>query len=293
MTPPAPLPSARQRRLYALLDGRPEAGDRLDVLCYYLQLGTIIAAVSVLVVGTVPRIEARWGWALRTFDEVVGLLFLLEYVARLWTAPVDPRYRDGWRGRLRYARSPLALLDLVAVVALLVPHLPIDLRQARLARLFALLRIGKLGRFGRSVSMATAMIRSRRDDLLVAFAGLAFVLLIGSTLVYFVEHDAQPDKFGSIPETLWWGVVTLTTVGYGDVYPVTVLGRILGGMFAVLGIASFALPTAILGAAFMEELQRAREQRTSAHCPTCGQPWDGAHGRAEVAASTAPTGDAG
>ena len=280
MTAPVTLPSARQRRLHALLDGRPEAGDRLDVVCYHLQLGVIVAAVGALVVGTVPRIEARWGWALRAFDVVVGLLFLLEYVARLWTAPVDPRYRDGWRGRLRYARSPLALLDLIAVVALLVPHLPIDLRQARLARLFALLRIGKLGRFGRSVSMVRHMLRSRRDDLLVAFAGLAFVLLIGSTLVYFVEHDAQPDKFSSIPETLWWGVVTLTTVGYGDVYPVTVLGRILGGLFAVLGIASFALPTAILGAAFMEELQRSREQAASAHCPTCGQPWDASHARA-------------
>jgi voltage-gated potassium channel len=271
------MPGVRQRRLHALLDGRPEAGDRLDVLCYYLQLGVIVAAVSVLIVGTVPSIEARWGRALRAFDVVVGLLFLLEYLARLWTAPVDPRYRDGWRGRLRYARSPLALLDLVAVIALLVPHLPIDLRQARLARLFALLRIGKLGRFGRSVSMAMHMIRSRRDDLLVAFAGLAFVLLIGSTIMYFVEHEAQPDKFSSIPETLWWGVVTLTTVGYGDVYPVTVLGRILGGLFAVLGIASFALPTAILGAAFMEELQRSREQRDEARCPTCGQPRDGVH----------------
>jgi voltage-gated potassium channel len=271
------MPGVRQRRLHALLDGRPEAGDRLDVLCYYLQLGVIVAAVSVLIVGTVPSIEARWGRALRAFDVVVGLLFLLEYLARLWTAPVGPRYRDGWRGRLRYARSPLALLDLVAVIALLVPHLPIDLRQARLARLFALLRIGKLGRFGRSVSMAMHMIRSRRDDLLVAFAGLAFVLLIGSTLMYFVEHEAQPDKFSSIPETLWWGVVTLTTVGYGDVYPVTVLGRILGGLFAVLGIASFALPTAILGAAFMEELQRSREQWASSRCPTCGQPRDGVH----------------
>jgi voltage-gated potassium channel len=221
------MPGVRQRRLHALLDGRPEAGDRLDVLCYYLQLGVIVAAVSVLIVGTVPSIEARWGRALRAFDVVVGLLFLLEYLARLWTAPVDPRYRDGWRGR--------------------------------------------------SVSMAMHMIRSRRDDLLVAFAGLAFVLLIGSTIMYFVEHEAQPDKFSSIPETLWWGVVTLTTVGYGDVYPVTVLGRILGGLFAVLGIASFALPTAILGAAFMEELQRSREQRDEARCPTCGQPRDGVH----------------
>jgi voltage-gated potassium channel len=211
------------------------------------------------------------------FDVFVGVLFAAEYLVRLWIAPVEPRYRDGWRGRLRWARSPLALLDLIAVVALLVPHLPVDLRQARLARLFALLRIGKLGRFGRSVATAHRIVRSRREDLLVAFTALALVLFVGSTLVYFVEHEAQPDKFGSIPESLWWGVVTLTTVGYGDVYPVTVLGRLLGGLFAVLGIASFALPTAILGAAFMDEMQRLHAHEASACCPTCGRDWEPTH----------------
>jgi voltage-gated potassium channel len=102
---------------------------------------------------------------------------------------------------------------------------------------------------------------------------VAFVLLLGSTLMYFAERDAQPEKFGSIPEAMWWGVATITTVGYGDVYPVTALGRTLGGLLAVLGIASFALPTAILGAAFLDELLRARTVDGHARCPTCGQPW--------------------
>jgi voltage-gated potassium channel len=239
---------------------------------HYALLAIIVAAVVALIVGTMPSVDARWGAALRRFDLAVGALFAVEYLVRLWTAPVDPRYADGWRGRWRWARSPLAVLDLVAVVAILTPQLALDLRQARLVRLLALLRIGKLGRFGQSVTMAGRILRSRREDLLVALGAIALLLLVGSTLVYFAEHDAQPEKFSSVPDTLWWGIVTVTTVGYGDVYPVTTLGRVLGGAFAMLGIASFALPTAILGAAFVEELQRMRELRGETHCPTCGQP---------------------
>jgi voltage-gated potassium channel len=289
--PPRRAPSARQRRVYELLDGRPTAGDPLDVACYWLLLGAIVVAVGALVVGTVPEVARRWGAALAALDLSLGVLFAAEYAGRVWSAPVDPRYRDGWRGRLRYARSPLALLDLAAVAALLLPHLPFDLRQARLIRLFALLRVGKLGRFGRSATVVARAFRARRDELLVAVGAVALVLFVGSTLVYFAEHEAQPDKFGSIPEALWWGVATVTTVGYGDVYPVTPVGRVLGGVLAVLGIGSFALPTAILGSAFLDEVQRARGERPrsgqarprTARCPTCGRPY---------AAAPAPGADA-
>jgi voltage-gated potassium channel len=197
--PPRRAPSARQRRVYELLDGRPTAGDPLDVACYWLLLGAIVVAVGALVVGTVPEVARRWGAALAALDLSLGVLFAAEYAGRVWSAPVDPRYRDGWRGRLRYARSPLALLDLAAVAALLLPHLPFDLRQARLIRLFALLRVGKLGRFGRSATVVARAFRARRDELLVAVGAVALVLFVGSTLVYFAEHEAQPDKFGSIP----------------------------------------------------------------------------------------------
>jgi voltage-gated potassium channel len=270
-----PPPSEAQRRVYGLLDGRAEAGDRLDVACYYALLGAILLAVAAMILGTVPSVAARWGAALLALDLLLGAVFLVEYVARVWSAPADPRYGNDWRGRLRYMRSPLALLDLAAVVALLLPHLPFDLRQARLIRLFALLRVGKVGRMARSMAMARRIFASRRDDLLLAAGTVASLLLVGSTLVYFAEHEAQPDKFSSIPEALWWGIATVTTVGYGDVYPITTAGRLLGGCLAVFGIASFALPTAILGAAFLEELQRAhvvaaQTADADAPCPTCG-----------------------
>jgi voltage-gated potassium channel len=270
----ASRPSSLQHRVFRLLDGRAEAGDPLDVAVHHLLFGIIVASVVTLIVATVPAVQARWGRALGAFDVVAGVVFLVEYVARVWTAPVDPRYGDGWRGRLRYMRSPLAVLDLVATLALLLPHLPTGLREARLVRLVALLRVGKFGRMGRSVTLAQRVFRSRRDDLLLALGAVLFVLLVGSSLMYFAENDAQPDKFGSIPASLWWGVVTLTTVGYGDVYPVTLAGRVLAGLIAMLGIASFALPTAILGGAFLDELQRMRGVEGHTTCPTCGRPVD-------------------
>ncbi|MDF1503444.1 ion transporter [Roseisolibacter sp. H3M3-2] len=267
-------PSRAQRRVHRLLDGRPQAGDPLDVACYWLLLLVIVATTAALIVGSVPSVEARWGRALRAFDVVVGTLFLVEYAARVWSAPADPRFADGWRGRLRFVRTPLALLDLATLVALLLPHLPVELRQARLVRLLALVRVAKVGRVEQAAAMMGRILRGRRDDLLVAVGAIVFVLLVGSTLVHFVERKAQPEKFGTIPDALWWGVATVTTVGYGDAYPVTAAGRLLGGLLAVLGIASFALPTAILGAAWLDELQRARAAGEAADphaCPTCGR----------------------
>lgn len=264
------VPSPLQHRLHDLLSGDPRPGDRLAAVVNYTLFAVILLTSVVLVAGTVPSVAARWSREIRLFDLVAGSLFLVEYLLRLWSAPANPRYADGWRGRLRWTRSPFALIDLLATVALLTPWLGV-FREARFVRLLALLRIGHAGRVGRSVAMASRIIHAQRTELLLSLGAIAFLLLVGSTAVYYAEHEAQPRAFGSIPAALWWGVATVTTVGYGDVYPVTVAGRILGGILAVLGISSFALPTAILGGAFMRELQRRETLRGESHCPTCGQ----------------------
>jgi hypothetical protein len=148
-------PSAAQRRVFGLLDGRAEAGDRLDTAAYWALLAAIVVAVAAMVVGTVPAVAGRFGPALAALDWALGAVFLAEYAGRLWSAPADPRHAGltPARARWRFARSPMALLDLAAVLALLLPHLALDLRQARLARLFSLLRVGKLGRMGQSVEV--------------------------------------------------------------------------------------------------------------------------------------------
>jgi voltage-gated potassium channel len=103
---------------------------------------------------------------------------------------------------------------------------------------------------------------------------LLLLLVLSSSLMYFAEHEAQPELFSSIPATMWWGIETLTTIGYGDIIPVTPLGRVLAGVIAVLGIGMFALPAGILGSAFVEEVQRRRSGSAGRSCPHCGQSID-------------------
>jgi voltage-gated potassium channel len=114
-------------------------------------------------------------------------------------------------------------------------------------------------------------LRSKKIELITAIAIIFILLIISSSLLYYVEHDAQPDKFRNIPEAMWWGVVTLTTVGYGDIYPITPLGKILSSIISLLGIGLFALPTGLLSAGFIEEIKK---KETIRNCPHCGKELD-------------------
>lgn len=208
--------------------------------------------VAVVVVETVPEVAAVGDPFFRWFEIVSVAVFTAEYIARVWSSVEDPRYRRPVRGRLRFALTPLAVVDLLAVLPALLPLVGFDLRILRGVRLFRLFRILKLGRYSRSLRTVGRVFRRRKGQLTIVLTALGFVLLVASSLMYLAEHEAQPEKFRSIPAAMWWGVVTLTTLGYGDVYPVTALGRIMAGIFAVSGVLMIALPTAILGAGFME-----------------------------------------
>lgn len=149
--------------------------------------------------------------------------------------------------------------------------LPIDLRFLRLLRVLRLFRLAKLARHVSALQMLGRAVASVRYELVVTLCLAGILLLMASASMYYVEHDVQPEAFSSIPATMWWAIATLTTVGYGDVAPITSLGRLLGGVIAVLGIAMLALPTGILGAAFVDTVQKARATRTG-QCPACGRP---------------------
>lgn len=197
------------------------------------------------------------------------VIFTLEYVLRLWVCTDDSRYRSPVGGRIRYALQPAQLIDLLAILPFYIPFIGIDLRFIRAVRLFRLFRLFKMGRYSRSLATLSSVIRSKKEELSITlFAGF-ILLIIASTLVYLVEHEAQPEVFGSIPDAMWWGAVTLTTVGYGDVYPKTMLGRTLGAMIALLGIGLFALPAGIIASGFAEKIKH--EEKTVHVCPHCGR----------------------
>ena len=143
-----------------------------------------------------------------------------------------------------------------------------DMRFIRIVRMLRFFRLAKLFRYSSALRLLGRVILGKRGELTSIFFVLLTMLVISSSLMYFAEHDDQPDKFSSIPQTMWWGVITLTTVGYGDYYPVTAMGKMIAACIAVLGIGMFALPAGILGAGFVDELQSRHEH--ARHCPNCG-----------------------
>ena len=209
---------------------------------------------------------------------VLGVAFVLEYAVRLWTSVEIKRYRDSSIPRLRYAISPMALLDVVNIVAMLIPPIVAHAALVRTGRVLHMLRVMTVLRFSRySSAMRTLGIVFRaRSAELGAFLFVVMVLLVLSAgMMYMVEGDVQPARFGSIPDALWWSVTTLTTIGYGDALPVTALGRFVGGFIAVVGIGLVAIPAGILASGFQEAYrlrqEAARLQVRGRRCLACGQ----------------------
>ena len=197
-------------------------------------------------------------------------VFTIEYLLRLWSCTADKKFESPVVGRIRFMVTPLALIDLMAVLPFYLPMIfPLDLRFIRVLRLFWVFRVFKMGRYTESFKTFGNVLRAKKEDLAVTVFSVLILLQVASSLMYYAEHSAQPARFSSIPAAMWWGVTTLTTLGYGDIYPVTVLGKILGAVIALLGIGLFALPAGILASGFAEEIQKKRQtQRT---CPHCGK----------------------
>lgn len=231
----------------------------------------ILTNVVAVVLETVPSLAARFGPEFSQFEALSVTVFSVEYVLRVWTSVELARYRDPMAGRLRYALSPMALLDLIAIVPAYLPGaVYLDLRFARVVRLVRMARVLRIARYSRALQTLGSVLREKRDELAVLVALMLVVLVIASSSMYFVEHTAQPEVFSSIPASMWWGVTTLTTVGYGDMYPVTPLGKLLGAVVALVGIGLFALPAGVLAAAFAEQFGKRREAGPKL-CPHCGR----------------------
>jgi voltage-gated potassium channel len=231
-------------------------------------VGLILANVAAVVLDSVASIRQAHGALLHTFEYFSVTVFGIEYLLRLWSAVESQPSRPSLKVRARYAVSWPAVIDLLAILPALLPMLPIDLRVLRLLRLLRMARLLKLGRYSRAMQTFGLVLRGKREELAIAVIAVLVLLLVTSSLMYYVENAAQPEAFPHIPAAMWWGAAALTTVGYGDVYPVTVLGKVLGIMSAVLGIGLFALPAGIMASGFSEALSATRLEEGT--CPTCG-----------------------
>jgi len=263
-----------RRRVYEILEvARP--GDRASRLVDTFILSLILFNVAALVLETVDWIYKAGKVYFDHFELVSVVIFSIEYLFRMWCCVEHPRYQRSIVGRLRFARSPLALVDLLAVLPFYLPMFGVDFRFMRTLRLARIFRLAKLVRYNAAIRMFAQVLVRKRAELVVALFVVLVILVLASSLMYFAEHDTNP-AFSSIPAAMWWGIITLTTVGYGDIHPDTGPGKVLGAVIAVLGIGMFALPTSILGAAFVEEMSkgRARAAAPAQTCPHCGEKID-------------------
>lgn len=195
-----------------------------------------------------------------------ALLFTLEYLLRLWSAPAYYHHlRKPWLSRLRYAVSFLGIVDLFAILPFVLPlFFPHDASFVSLIEFARILLIFKLSRYSAAMRLMESVFRSVRSELWLGVMLAATVVVFSGMLMYYVERDAQPEAFNNVGQGFWWSVITFSTVGYGDIYPVTPVGKVLASFIAFIGIGMIALPTGILSSAFMKKMS---ELRTGRHWP--------------------------
>jgi voltage-gated potassium channel len=263
---------------------------RLSVINLFLVL-VILAAVTVSVIATEPTIDGAYHGLILELEVTFGVIFLVEYLLRVWCVAEAPGRGSAAAKRLRFVVSPMAIVDLVVVLTSLLPFFVVgDVAGLRLIRLVRLLALVKFGRFSHAMQDIAAVVWDRRYELGVTVGFAWVVLLFGATALFWAEGDVQPDQFGSIPRSLYWAVITLTTVGYGDAHPITPLGKALASIVALAGVGLVAMPAGILAAAFSESMQKkrlaeqdARLRRTAAEAEHAERTADEAESEAHYA----------
>ncbi len=252
MTPARDI-SARQRTHEILDEGSTH---RAAIVARRALIVVILASVAAVTLETDRDIQARFGGLFLAIEIVAATIFTIEYALRLWSAPEYPpcAHLGAWSARWAYARSPTAIIDLLSVAPFYLGlFFPTDLR---VLALFRLLRFFKLARYSPGMNSLVATLVAERKALMACAIVLFGLVLVAAAAMHIVEQSAQPDKFGSIPSSMWWAIVTLTTVGYGDVVPVTLFGRIVASFTMLAGMMMLALPVGIVATAFAEEIHK-------------------------------------
>jgi voltage-gated potassium channel len=260
-------------QIHDLMDGRDVRTTTERAFVVSISILIIVNAIAVIL-ETEPRIYRGNEGFFRGLEVFSVAVFSIEYAIRLWTCTVESRFRHPLWGRVRYAFSFLGLVDLLSILPFYMPGWAVDLRLLRLFRLARFLRVLKLGRYSRAMQTLQRVIRAKKNELTLALVAASVLLIISASLMYFAEHDAQPNVFSSIPASMWWAVVTMTTVGYGDIYPITPIGKALAAIIALMSIGLFALPAGILASGFSNEMT---QQQSAEPCPRCGFPGESLH----------------
>lgn len=240
-------------------------------LVFNLTLITIITLNTIaIILHTVPDINRQHEKLFYDFELFSVIFFTVEYIIRLWVCVENEDYHHPIWGRIKYIFSATGIIDLLAIFPFYFTLFATDLAIVRILRLFRIFRLFRITRYSHAFKVIQDVLADKKEELILSVTFVVFMLIIVSSIMYYVEHPAQPEIFSSIPATMWWGVNAMTTVGYGDMHPITPFGKFLGGMAAILGLSLFALPTGIIASGFAEHI-RAHKMPAKHRCPHCGK----------------------
>ncbi len=250
---------AFRRKIFLLLDAGHGDEPMSRAVDMFL-IGLISLNVLAVVFESMPDVAAAYETPFAVFETFSVLVFTGEYLLRLWAAPEheDGAFAGGLKGRIKYMLTPLALIDLIVILPFYLSSvIGVDLRVLRALRLF---RAFRLTRYSSSMKLLMQVLRDESSTIGAALFILMLLIVIAASLTYMFEHTVQPEAFGSIPHALWWAVVTMTTIGYGDVVPMTLMGRICASVIGVISVGMVALPAGILASGFSDALHRRRRE---------------------------------
>ncbi len=234
------------------LFNNPKLKELADLLIHIL----IFVNIIVLCLETFDELSAYDSF-FEKMEDVSVVIFMVEYFARIITAAYEGRFK-------KYVFSPLGLVDLISILPFeLIFGVGIDSRAVKTFRMFRLFSLFKLYRYSAHLKTIFDVIYERRGDLIATFFSIFVILLFCSYMMYYLEHDVQPHKLRNIFDALWWGVSTLGTIGYGDVYPITSGGKIIAAILTLVGIGLVAIPSAILSAGFNEMNNKRKNKNQS------------------------------
>lgn len=211
------------------------------------------------------------------FKSFCMFVFVLEYILRLIFCTSNKKYEHPTKGRIKFITSPLPIVDLLVILSFYITIFNIDLGFLRIIRIFKIFILLKMVRHHRSLKILVNAIVDKKEELGMTLLLAIIVLIMSSSLIFFAENNAQPKVFSSIPASMWWSVITLTTIGYGDTYPITTFGKVIGAIVAFLGIGLFALPAGIISAGLVEHMRKSDDKVGKKHyhrrrmqkCPYC------------------------
>ena len=247
-----------RQRVHALVFPSPYGGQLHHYYDLFIVVWVLISVLAVIL-ESVDSIHYNLAVEFIILDAVAVLVFSFEYLMRIYSCVEEPRYQRLFVGRLSYASKPVAIIDLLAIIPFFLEVFLHHLIDLRFLRSFRLMRLFKLARYTGSTNTLFTIIRRESPILATSAFTLMLLVVLVASLGYLFEHEAQPDKFENIPTSIYWAVITLASVGYGDISPVTPMGRLMTTLMALIGLGLFAIPASILSSAFTQELQSQRQ----------------------------------